>query len=65
MLQIPLWSYHSFQLEHMGKNVFSEIQNINYLFFTVNVVSMVCVVRNHQLTITKQIGEEKVKVKKN
>jgi len=58
---LPIWSYHSFLIEHLGQNVFDKINYVNYCFFAINIVFMGVVIKSHQLTITKEIESTQTK----
>ena len=55
LLCLPTWSYHSFLIEHLGQNVFDKINLVNYAFFVINILFMGVVIKNHQLTVTREI----------
>jgi len=62
ILFAAVWGYFSYQLEFQGINTFREICYSNYSYFLINVVSMVVLILNHQLTITFEMeGEYTVK----
>jgi len=62
MLFSGIWGYLAYQLEFQGINTFREICFANYSFFVINVVSMVVLIINQQLTITFEMeGEYTVK----
>ena len=62
LLFAAVWGYFSYQLEFQGINTFREICYSNYSYFLINVVSMVVLILNHQLTITFEMeGEYTVK----
>jgi len=62
MLFAGVWGYLAYQLEFQGINTFREICYANYSLFVINVVSMVVLIINHQLTITFEMeGEYTVK----
>jgi hypothetical protein len=54
------WGMYAFQLEFYGTNFFSTINGVNSGFFIINLVSMVIISRNHQLTITHEIEGKNV-----
>ena len=59
------WGFYAFQLEFFGVNYFDTLNTINSAFFLINIVSMIIVSRNHQITITHEIETkiEETKVK--
>ena len=57
LIDIPIWSYHSFQLEHLGKDVFLKIHYINQAWFCLNCVSLAVILRYHKLRVTAEKGD--------
>ena len=64
LIDIPMWSWHSFQIEHLGLNYFEQMNRLNQAFFLVNCISIAVVLRHHSLTLTKEFEEGENAIKK-
>ena len=47
LLFMAIWGFFAFQLEFMGRPYFYEVQCVNYLFFVINIASIVLLMTNH------------------
>lgn len=57
-LFVPLWEVTAYKLEFQGLNAFNEIQWANYIFFVINIVSLVVVIKCHVVTVTFEMQGE-------
>ena len=55
---MPVWGIFAFDVEFNGVNSFSQVHTCNYLIFIANLISIGLVIRNHRVSITKQIDNE-------
>jgi hypothetical protein len=56
------WSYWAYNFEFEGDHTFKEIWIAGNLIFVGNIVSLVLFIYHHELGITKEITDRKIKV---
>ena len=61
----PIWTFHSFLFEHVGENVLQKIYTVNVFFYVLNIFGIWFVLKNHQLTRTLYLVDDKQSKVKN